>query len=48
MFLADWGPDFNPSHIANNLFYWFLKQFDADILAVMTYTACYSAFNPIE
>lgn len=49
MFLADGGPDFNPSHIANSLFYYRLfKKLDADILDVMTYAARYSAFNPIE
>ena len=49
MFLADGGPDFNPSHLANSLFYYRLfKKCDADILAVMTYAARYSAFNPIE
>lgn len=49
MFLADGGPDFNPSHIANQLFYYRLfKKLDADILTVMTYAARYSAFNPIE
>ena len=49
MFLADGGPDFNPSHLANELFYYRLfKLLNADILAVMTYAARYSAFNPIE
>ena len=49
MFLADGSPDFNPSHIANNLFYYRLfKKLDADILAVMTYAVRYLAFNPIE
>ena len=49
MFLADGDPDFNPSHIANNLsYYWLFKKLDADILAVMTYAARYSAFDPIE
>ncbi|CAB4044267.1 PREDICTED: uncharacterized protein LOC105443326 [Paramuricea clavata] len=49
MFLADGGPDFNPSHIANELFYYRLfRKLDADILTVMTYAARYSAFNPIE
>ena len=48
-FLADGGPDFNPSHIANDLYYYRLfKKLDADILGVMTYAARYSAFNPIE
>ena len=49
MFLADGGPDFNPSHLVNALFYYRLfKKLDADILDVMTYAARYSAFNPIE
>lgn len=49
MFLGDGGPDFNPSHIANALFYYRLfKKLDADILSVMTYAARYSAFNPVE
>lgn len=49
LFLADGGPDFNPSHIANDLYYYRLfKKLDADILGVMTYAARYSAFNPIE
>ena len=49
MFLGDGGPDFNPSHIVNGLFYYRLfKKLDADILSVMTYAARYSAFNPIE
>ena len=49
MFLANGGPDFNPSHIANDLFYYRLfKKLDADILVVMIYAARYSAFNPIE
>ena len=49
MFLADGGPDFNPSHLANSLFYYRLfKKLDADILDVLTYAARYSAFNPIE
>ena len=49
MFLADGGPDFNPYHIANDLFYYRLfKKLDADILAVMAYAARYSAFNPVE
>ena len=49
MFLSDGGPDFNPAHIANELFYYRLfKELNADILGVMTYAARYSAFNPIE
>ena len=49
MFLANEGPDFNPSHIANSLFYYRLfKKLDADMLDFMTYAARYSAFNPIE
>ena len=49
MFLADGGLDFTPSHIANNLFYyWLFKKLDADILAVMTCVARYSVFNPIK
>ena len=49
MLLADGGLDFNPSHIANDLFYYlFFKQLDADVLAVMTWAACYPAFNPIK
>lgn len=49
MFLADGGPDFNPSHLVNSFFYFRLfKKLDADIFDVMTYAACYFAFNPIE
>ena len=48
-FLTDGGPDFNPSHMANALFYYRLfKKLDADMLAVMTYAARCSAFNCIE
>ena len=49
MFLTDGGPDFNPSHLANALFYYRLfKKLNADILGVMTYAARYSAINPAE
>ena len=49
MFLADGAPDFNRAHMVNELFYFRLfKKLEADVLAVMTYTARYSAFNPIE
>ena len=48
MFLADGGLDFNPSHIAKDLYYQLFKKLDADNLAVMTYAAHYSAFNPIK
>ena len=49
MFISDGGFDFNPSHLANELFYFRLfKRLDADILVVMTFAARYSAFNPIE
>ena len=37
MLLADGGLDLNPSHVANDLFYYrFFKQLDADVLVVMT------------
>ena len=49
IFLADEGPDFNPYHIANDLFYYRLfKKLDADIQVVMAYAVGYSAFNPVE
>ena len=49
MFLADGGPDFNLAHMVNELFYFRLfKKLEADVLAVMTYAARYSAFNPIN
>ena len=49
MFISDGGPDFNPSSVLNQLFlYRLFKKLDLDLLAVFTYAARYSAFNPIE
>ena len=49
MFLADGGSDFNPAHMVNELLNFCLfKKLERDVLAVMTYAARYSAFNPIE
>ena len=48
MFLADGGFDFNPSHIAKDFYYRLFEKLDADILAVMTYAARYSAFSTIK
>ena len=49
MFLPDGGSDFNPSCLANSLFYYRLfKELDADIFGVMTFAVRYSAYNPIE
>ena len=49
MFLSDGGPDFNPAHIGNKLFYYRLfKELNADILGVLTNAARNSAFNRIE
>ena len=49
MFLSDGGPDFNPSHLANSLFYYRLfKELDADIFGVMTFAARYSTYNAIQ
>ena len=47
--LSDNGPDFNPMSLLNELYYYRLfKKLDLDVLAIMTYAARYSAFNPIE
>ena len=49
MFLSVGGPDFNPSHLVNSFFYYRLfKELDAHIFSVMTFTARYSAYIPIE
>lgn len=49
MFVSDSGPDFSPSSVLNQLFlYRLFKSLDLDVLAVFTYAARYSAFNPIE
>ena len=48
MFLSVGGPDFNPSHLVNSFFYYRLLELDAHIFGVMTFTARYSAYIPIE
>ena len=49
MFLADGGPDFNPAHTINQLFYVRLfKKLEADILCVMTYAARHAALKSTE
>ena len=49
MVLSDGGPDFNPSSVLNELyFYRLFKKLQLDLFTVFTYAARYSAFNPVE
>ena len=49
MILSDGVPNFNPSSVLNNLYFYHLfKKLDLDLFSVFTYAARYSAFNPIE
>ena len=49
MLVSDSEPDFSPLSVLNQLFlYRLFKSLNLDVLAVFTYAAKYSAFNPIE
>ena len=49
LLVSDSGPDFSTSSVLNQLFlYRLFKSLNLDVLAVFTYAARYSAFNPME